>query len=204
MLKASDAATLTNSIIELSSRALLIGKIIKEKSAIGISSAEFDKMKTELAEAHEKIKSLTLKVEEMNVLNTQRESEKESLKSKITELNSERLKSDEERKQLLTENQQLNEKMLELSSAKEIDNNAIKLMEKEIDKLKTSVFEVKSFVIEQHKLGFDKALQQAKYFYKIPIDEGNFDMKKDFYNGELVPISEIPEVEDAVDINIMN
>jgi len=163
-------------------------------------------MKTELAEAHEKIKSLTLQVEEMNVLNAQRESKKENLKSKITELNSERLKSDEERKQLQIDNNQLKEKMLELSNGKEIDNNTIKLMEKEIGQLKTSVAEVESFVIEQHKLGFDKALQQAKYFYKIPIDERNFDMKKDFYKGELVTINEILEEEDddATNINIMN
>jgi len=92
MLKASDVATLTESIIELSSRTLLIGKMMKEKSEISISSAEFDKMKTKLVEAYEKIKSLTLQVEEMNVLNAQRESEKENLKSKITELNFERLK----------------------------------------------------------------------------------------------------------------
>jgi len=54
-------------------------------------------MKTELAEAHEKIKSLTLQVEEINALNTQRETEKENLENKITELNIERLKSDEEK-----------------------------------------------------------------------------------------------------------
>jgi len=117
-------------------------------------------------------------------------------------LNTERLKSDEEKTQLQTENQHLKEKMLELSSAKEIDNNTIKLMEKEINQLKASVFKAESFVIKQHKLGFDKSLQQAKHFYKIPVDEGNFDVK-DFYNGELVPINEIPE-EDATDINIMN
>jgi len=94
--------------------------------------------------------------------------------------------------------------MLEFSSAKEIDNNTIKLMEKEIGQLKTSVAEAESFVMEQHKLGFDKALQQAKYFYKIPIDDENFDMKKDFYKGELVPINEIlEEKDDAADINIM-
>jgi len=76
-------------------------------------------------------------------------------------------------------------------------------MEKEINQLKANVFEDESFVIEQHKLGFDKALQQAIYFYKIPVDEGNFDVKKDFYNGELIPINEISD-EDATDINIMN
>ena len=42
------------------------------------------------------------------------------------------------------------------------------------------MLEVEGYVIEQHKLGFDKALQQAKYFYKIPLDEGNFEVDKIF------------------------
>jgi len=86
---------------------------------------------------------------------------------------------------------------------KESNTNTIKVMEEEIKQLKVDVFEAESFILEQHKLGFDKALQQAKYFYKIPIDEGNFDVKKDFYNGELISVNEIPE-EDAEDINVMS
>jgi len=66
-----------------------------------------------------------------------------------------------------------------------------------------SVFEAKSFIFEQHKLGFDKTLQQVKHFYKIPIDEGIFDVKKDFYNGELIHVNEIPE-EDSEDVNVVN
>jgi len=49
MLKASDAPSLANSVIELSSRALLIEKMMKEKSSSGVSSADFEKMKIELA-----------------------------------------------------------------------------------------------------------------------------------------------------------
>ena len=40
--------------------------------------------------------------------------------------------------------------------------------------------------------GIEKALQQAEYFYKIPLDAGNFDVGKDFYKGELIPVGEIP------------
>ena len=76
-------------------------------------------------------------------------------------------------------------------------------MKKEIEQLKVNVFEAEKFILEQHKLGFDKALLQAKYFYKILIDEGNFVLKKDFYNGELISVSEIPE-EDAEDVNVVN
>jgi len=203
MLKATDAASLADSIIELSSQALLIEKMMKTKSENNISFAEFEKMKNELAKAHEKIKSLTLEMKEIDALNTQRENEKENLENKITELNAEKLKSDEEKTQHQNESQLLKEKLLELSTAKETNKSTIKLMEKEIDQLKVSVFEAESFIFEQHKLGFDRTLQQAKYFYKIPIDEGNFDVKRDFYNGELIPVNEIPE-EDAEDVNVVN
>lgn len=116
----------------------------------------------------------------IDALNTKRETEKENLENKINELNVERLNNDEEKAQLCKENQLLKEKMLELSTTKETDKSTIQRMEKEIDRLKVNVFEAESFIIEQHQLGFDKALQQAKYFYKIPIDEGNFDVEKMF------------------------
>jgi len=113
------------------------------------------------------------------------------------------LKTDEEIIRLRNENHLLNEKILELSSAKESNISTIKVMEEEIDQLKVNFFEAESFILEQHKLGFDKALQQTKHFYKIPIDEGNFDVKKDFYNGELIHVNEIPG-EDAEDVNVMS
>ena len=118
-------------------------------------------------------------------------------------MENENLKSVQENVRLCKENLGLNEKVSALSSANDSDKNTIKAMDEEIHQLRTNVFEAESFIFEQHKLGFEKALQQAKYFYKIPIDEGNFDVKKDFYNGELIPVNEIPD-NDAEDINIEN
>ena len=133
----------------------------------------------------------------------EQEVEIEGFGKEISDLKSENLKSSKENAQLFKENQLLNEKVSALSSTNESDKNTIKLMDEEINQLRTNVFEAESFIFEQHKLGFEKALQQAKYFYKILIDEGNFDVKKDFYNGELIPANEIPD-NDAEDINIEN
>jgi len=47
-------------------------------------------------------------------------------------------------------------------------------------------------VIEEHELDFKKALQQAAFFYNVPLDEGKFDVDKDFYEGQLMPIDQIP------------
>ena len=203
MLKGIDAASLADSIIEISSRTLLIGKMMKAKNGNCVSLAEFEKLKSELAETNEKISSLNLQLEEMNMQKNQHEIEKENLVKHISKLKAENLKIDKDNIRLRSENQLLDEKILELSSVKESNTSTITVMKKEIEQLKVNVFEAESFILEQHKLGFDKALLKAKYFYKIPIDEGNFDVKKDFYNGEFIPVSEIPE-EDAEDVNVVN
>ncbi|QCE01998.1 hypothetical protein DEO72_LG8g9 [Vigna unguiculata] len=61
----------------------------------------------------------------------------------------------------------------------------------ERDELVKELEDAQRFVFEQHQLGFQKALNQAKFFYDIPLNEGNFDVGKDFYKGKLIPIAEI-------------
>ncbi|XP_068501109.1 uncharacterized protein [Phaseolus vulgaris] len=175
--------------------------MMKAKNGNCVSLSEFEKLKNDLVEYKEKMSSLSLQLEEMKKQKNEQEVEKEDLGKEISELKSKNLRSDKENARLLKENQLLHEKVSEISSADESAKNTIKLMDEEISQLKVNVFEAESFIFEQHKLGFDKALQQAKYFYKIRIDEGNFDVKKDVYNGELVPANEIPD-NDAEEINI--
>jgi len=90
-----------------------------------------------------------------------------------------------ERFSLQAENEKLKEGLNDLSASKHADGKKINQLEKDLE-------EAQSFVIEQHQLGFSKSLQQAEYFYKIPLNTGNFDVQKDFYNDNLIPIGEIP------------
>jgi len=85
MLKATDAASLADSIIELSSITLLIGKMMKAKNGSCLSLAEFEKLKNELAEANEKMTSLTSQLKEMNVQKNQQEIEKENLGKQVSD-----------------------------------------------------------------------------------------------------------------------
>jgi len=121
MLKTYDIPSLVDSIVELTNRALLIGKMIKEESTSDISSPEFEKLKTELAESNGKLNSLTAQVKELSTLNVQHEAEKELLKDEIADLTAERLKLDDE-------NQHLKEKLSDLSTAKEVDSETIHLL----------------------------------------------------------------------------
>jgi len=58
----------------------------------------------------------------------------------------------------------------------------INQLDVKISKLEKDVTKAQNFVVDQQTLGFSKAFQQAKYFYKIPLDEENFDVGKDLYS----------------------
>jgi len=110
---------------------------------------------------------------------------KESLKDEIVGLTPERLG-------FQGEIQSLKGGLYDLSSVKNFDAEKINQLDLEISQLEKNLSEAENFVVDQHKLGFSKALQQAKYFYKIRLDKGNFDVGKDFHNGELIPVNDIP------------
>jgi len=64
--------------------------------------------------------------------------------------------------------------------------------EERIEKLLKELEVAEDSVIEEHENGFKKALQQAVFFYQVPLDEGKFDVDKDFHEGQLMPIDQIP------------
>jgi len=64
--------------------------------------------------------------------------------------------------------------------------------EEKIEKILKDPEIAENNVINQHELGFQKALDQAAYFYNIPLNEGKFNVEKDFHEGKLLPIDEIP------------
>ena len=47
--------------------------------------------------------------------------------------------------------------------------------EDKVEKLLKDLEVVEDNVLDHHELDFWKALQQAAFFYKIPLDEGNFE-----------------------------
>jgi len=57
--------------------------------------------------------------------------------------------------------------------------------------LEKELSECQDYVIQQHDLGFLKALDQVAYFFQIPLDKGKFDAWKVVYKGELMAIEDI-------------
>lgn len=121
---------------------------------------------------------MTNQIKELSDVHCHCDTEKESLKDEIVGLTVERLS-------LEVEIQKLKGGLTDLCVAKQADAEKINQLKKDLD-------EAQNFVVEKHKLGFSKALQQDRYFYKIPLDEGNFDVRKYFHKGELFPINDIP------------
>jgi len=72
------------------------------------------------------------------------------------------------------------------------------LSKEKIKKLVKDLEVVEDNVLDQHELDFQKALQQAGFFYNIPLDKGKFDVGKDFYQGQLIPIEDIPNAREVV------
>ena len=62
-------------------------------------------------------------------------------------------------------------------------------------KAEDDLVKFKGFVLEQHDLGFMRAVRQAAFFYQVPIDKGKFDNRTDIYRGELVSSMDVPDEE---------
>jgi len=96
MFSSATIPSLTNLVIELDSRTLLIGKAIREKTKDVVSSFELEELKREATESNEKIGSLTSQVEDLSKAKDCYEVEKESLKDEVAELTAQKLSLDDE------------------------------------------------------------------------------------------------------------
>jgi len=57
-------------------------------------------------------------------------------------------------------------------------------------------------MLDQHDLGFSKAPHQVEFFYKIPINKGNFNAGKDFYKGQVILVEDI--CDEDVEVEVIN
>ncbi|KOM54361.1 hypothetical protein LR48_Vigan10g025300 [Vigna angularis] len=57
-------------------------------------------------------------------------------------------------------------------------------------------------IYEEHSRGFEKAMRQIPYMLNVSIEEVGFDVMKDIYNRELVPLKNIPDEELEAEITV--
>jgi len=103
----------------------------------------------------------------------------ESLKNQLAEASS-------SLKGAHADNEQAKGEILSLVKDLGGENRSLKEERRQRKKAKDDLVEFKGFVLEQHDLGFMRAVRQTAFFYQFLIDEGKFDNRKDIYRGELV------------------
>jgi len=62
-----------------------------------------------------------------------------------------------------------------------VENDKKEKLQTGMRQLDADLRKARDCAFQQHELNFQKALDQAFYFYNIPIDKGKFDVSKDFY-----------------------
>ena len=87
-------------------------------------------------------------------------------------------------------------KSSEEASALKCSLDEMKTAHAELDK---EVWELREGVVEEHELGFRKALRQAALLFYIPADDDHFDVGKDVYQKALVRIEDIPVISDKAE-----
>lgn len=174
---------------------ILIATRSREEMSKFSSSAETEKVKKELEsikkESSETRGSLetALKANEdlsgklkiVVDVHSRCEAAKQTQKAKLVELTSDNKKLKEE-VELLKSN--LND-LIVSPNVEQLRNEGLR---KEVEDSRKELKRLKSYILEKHELDFQKVLNQVAYFYQIPINEGNFDVGKDIYKGELMSL----------------
>jgi len=60
---------------------------------------------------------------------------------------------------------------------------------------------LQDYVLGVHEEEFNQVIRQTSFFYSILVYKGKFDVSKDVYKGELIPIDNVPRLIQTNSIN---
>jgi len=101
------------------------------------------------------------------------------------------LSAEEKERIMSVENEELKQNLTDLTVHSHSEQEKIEQLQAFLRKEGEDLRRTQDFVLHQHELGFNKALDQAAYLYNIPLNEWKFDVNKDFYKGELMLVIDI-------------
>ena len=169
--------TLMKAFAEYQSRALVIGRHIgHELIKVGETEdleAEVALLKKQLRAANSEKEKFSGELGDCQKQLQQATSDRKSWRNRC-------LEAEEKVKKTVEEVSALKRALTEMKTA-----NA------DLDK---EVWELRESVVEEHELGFRKALRQAALLFEIPLDDDHFDVGKDVYQKSLVRIEDIPPI----------
>lgn len=165
---------------ELATHALLVGRIMGNE-LMKKGGEDVEKLKADLEGSDASLKYALSANIDLAGCNKDLETKLEQANAEIGMLwegcSVAELKEDQSNKRvtdLCGEVEELEEEMASLKACQDEDRRRVAQLEQQLA-------ELKDHVIEQHDKGFELAVQQAAFFYKIPTDEGNFDNRKAFF-----------------------
>jgi len=194
----TSASDLYTAFLELSARVLLVGRIMGDK-LMRRDSVDIEKLKADLENSASSLKSalsaninLADRNKDLEEKLEQADAEIGMLRERCSVASQKEEQANDRAAELRREVGELEGKVVLLKSGCEEDSRRIADLERKLS-------ELQDHVIEQHDRGFDLVVRQAAFFYKVPVDEGKFDNRKDFYKGDLLPLADIPDDNDATD-----
>ncbi|KOM47052.1 hypothetical protein LR48_Vigan07g075600 [Vigna angularis] len=170
---------IADAMLEMTTRAQMLAWHMAYASDRGMVRVELEKARTqlkELIEAHAECDSKQKRSEQLV-----REAE-----VLLTEARNDALTFKKERVQVSCELEQAKKAVAALIKERD-DWRAETLESKEL------VEELKGAIMIEHTRGFRKALRQVGHLLDVSTEGVEFDVRKDVYEGQLKPLSEIPE-----------
>jgi len=186
---------LHTAFLELATRTLLVGRIMgdelmrKGNEGVEKMKADLERSTTSLQSVLSTNISLAGRNKDLEEQHEQVRVEAALLQERCSVATQKEEQANQRATELRDEVKVLEEKISSLKDGREEDGRRISGLEAELGKLQ-------DYVIEQHDMGFELAVNQTTFFYGVPIDEGKFDNRKAFYKGELLPLADIPEDDD--------
>ena len=72
-------------------------------------------------------------------------------------------------------------------------DNTLLMKDGNIARLEQEVVVLKDYVLNVAEEGFNQAVRQAVLLYGVPADNNKFDVGKEVYEGQLIPIEDMPD-----------
>jgi len=183
---------LYTAFLELVTRALLVGRIMGDE-LMKKDGENVEKLKADLENSASSLKfALSANIElvgrnkDLKQQLVQAKAEIGMLQERCSVAKMKEEQSNKRATDLRGKVEELEEEVASLKACRDEDGRLMAQLDQQLA-------ELQDHVIEQHDKGFELAVQQAAFFYKIPTDDRNFDNRKAFFNDKLLPLCEIPD-----------
>ena len=182
LITESPLPSLMKAFAEFQSRALVIGRHMGHEL---IKVGQTEDLEAEVA----------LLKKQLRVANT----EKDKLAGEVSDVQKQLQQAIGDRKSWRNRCLEAEEKLKKSSEEALALKHSLDEMKTAHAELDKEVWELREGVVEEHELGFRKALRQAALLFDIPADDDQFDVGKDVYQKALVRIEDIPVISDQAE-----